>query len=153
MALKINIEKVEMLETNPEYLSAELFLNNTRTGNTMLDIIFHGVKTIPQSAQISIYLQTDKGSSGYSNIGVPIRKGVCEFIRQDKLFYPDFLKAGNFPKKCPINPGEYYVRNYVINSKEIPIVLPTGKFKLLINVDIDSKITLCRGYGIINITN
>lgn len=119
----------------------------------MLDIYVHGVKAFPETSQISIYLQKDTGKGEYSNIGVPIKKGACEFIRHDKLFYPDFVKAGNFPKKCPVLPGEYYVKNYVINSREFPAVMPAGKFRILIHWDIDSKTPIWWGYAIINIAN
>lgn len=79
-------------------------------------------------------------------MGKPIQCNVCDFITKDKLFFPSLQRHSNFPKKCPVTPQDYYLKNYIVPTDKLPPVLPTG----VIHADVDI-FTKSKNIGIIKI--
>lgn len=54
----------------------------------------------------------------------------CDFIKSDKLIYPDLEKSSNFPKNkpCPFPRGNYTIKNYVFDDSKIGAT-PPGKYR------------------------
>jgi ganglioside GM2 activator len=67
-------------------------------------------------------------------------QGVCDFIRDEDMFYPDLEKNSNFPAKgtCPIPKGEYTVKSYKIPIEKVPPA-PYGKYTMKVTFTLDGR--------------
>lgn len=56
-----------------------------------------------------------------------------------RRFYDEIVKMGNFPTKCPVQNGHYYIHNLKIAGSSLPYYMPEGSLKILLNVATDEK--------------
>lgn len=61
--------------------------------------------------------------------GKPIETSICNMIANDVILYPGIASCGNFPKKCPVRPGNYYLTNYEVPVDILPPILIETKGK------------------------
>lgn len=78
---------------------------------------------------------------------------ICEFLRSDKLIWPDLQAASNMPKNnpCPFPKGNYTIKNYAVDESKFGPA-PLGKYltrgklmengKILTQVDVIATMTL-----------
>lgn len=59
---------------------------------------------------------------------------LCEFIDEYSAIIADLAQYGNFPTKCPIQPGEVVIRRYYPNKCLLPRTMPNGKLRFLVNI-------------------
>lgn len=50
------------------------------------------------------------------------------------LFYPIVQSHGNFPTKCPIDPGYYYIYNFNVNEDAFPPYFPANRWRFVMTV-------------------
>lgn len=47
--------------------------------------------------------------------------------------YKEMVKVGNLMTACPVLKGHYYVHGLTVYESDVPMPLPSGKFKLEVN--------------------
>lgn len=48
------------------------------------------------------------------------------------MFYPTIQKYGNFPRKCPVKAGIYYIYNFNVNEEAFPMFFPGRRWRYLL---------------------
>ncbi|GLV36033.1 Chemosensory protein A 7a [Carabus blaptoides fortunei] len=115
-------------EPNEEFFTAVFVnLHTLDNGKVVGDLNATLIKNYPPDGAIKISIARIINGKLVA-LGKPIQSNVCEFIRNDKLFYPSLQKHGNFPTRCPVLAKEYYLKNYILPTDNLPPVLPTGVF-------------------------
>lgn len=63
-------------------------------------------------------------------------KKLCDFTKDEKMFYPDIIKYTNFPPipSCDFKPGTYTVDNYLPDMSAVPPVIDSGDYSLEVKV-------------------
>lgn len=69
------------------------------------------------------------------------QKTVCEFIKTDKIFWNDLLKASTMPKNnpCPFPKGNYTITNYNFDESKFG-PLPFGQYTARLSILEDGKL-------------
>lgn len=103
----------------------EAFIENAGTLDSTIRVNFTIMKTLPEDSIIEVsFLKIESNEN--ITFGNVIRHNLCDFVKNDRLFYVGIKKAGNMPSRCPLLPNYYYLKNYKIDLP--PILLPTGDF-------------------------
>lgn len=80
-------------------------------------------------------------------------KPICEFLKTDKLIWPDLQAASNMPKNnpCPFPKGNYTIKNYMVDESKFGRAL-MGKYltkgklmedgKILTQIDVVATLKL-----------
>jgi hypothetical protein len=86
--------------------------------------------------QLTYTLTNEKGFSFYKG-----SEPVCNFIKNDKLIYPDLLKFSNLPEPgtCPILKGNYTVNNMHFDVDRYP-TLPPGPYQIKASYSIKGRV-------------
>lgn len=63
-------------------------------------------------------------------------QSICDFIKKDKIVYPDLVKVSNLPtnQPCPFPKANYTINNYIFDDSKFGPVPPgkyTGKARLV----------------------
>ncbi|PYH68018.1 DUF1091 domain-containing protein [Aspergillus vadensis CBS 113365] len=59
---------------------------------------------------------------------------LCGFMNEYSAIISDLAQYGNFPTKCPIQPGEVEIRRYYPNKCLLPRAMPDGQLMFQINI-------------------
>jgi ganglioside GM2 activator len=65
---------------------------------------------------------------------------ICDFVKNEKRYYPDLLKFSNAPEPgtCPLPKGIYTVTNYVIPLDSVPNA-PPGNYELKVTYTTEGR--------------
>ncbi|EDV97189.1 GH16702, partial [Drosophila grimshawi] len=95
----------------------------------------------PLSQEINLNLDFQKGnlnSQSYQSI-YKISLDICRLIqsRNNSIFKKWLLtiyKSGNLPRKCPVQPNHYHIRNLSLSNLNVPPFLFDGIFRVLFDL-------------------
>ncbi|BFF96834.1 uncharacterized protein DMAD_05382 [Drosophila madeirensis] len=51
-----------------------------------------------------------------------------------KRWFSTLFEAGNFPRYCPVQPSQYYLKDYNYNTLFLPTFLYAGQYKVTFNM-------------------
>ncbi|PSN51426.1 hypothetical protein C0J52_05453 [Blattella germanica] len=89
-------------------------------------------------------------SARWENMLIRIDEPVCQYLKNDKDYWPQIVKAGNAPAECPFKKGTININNASLKLTKIPPNLQPGCYKVLIqllekpNKLVSSTIARCR---------
>lgn len=129
MGASVITDQVTVKFNDAYYDNVSVFVNNAGTPHASISGFFKQKAQMPRDAVVELNLQRLEGTE-YKTIGNPIVSSLCDYIEQNKIFYAGFLKASNFPRRCPVAMKEYYIKEYRVPLKDLPPVLPSGNWKV-----------------------
>ncbi|CAH1997478.1 unnamed protein product [Acanthoscelides obtectus] len=123
------------------YLKYELVNRSTRALSIKM------VLTSPLDSNVAMKIEVEKwGSSGWTKIPyLPVLPNACDTMRRFFSFYTTKIwreMGVKDPDRCPIPPGEYSVKNFIIMAPEAdPLAVPVrGRVRVTISlVDMTTK--------------
>lgn len=97
----------------------------------------------------AIHLTASKevNSNNYVRVGMPVKRDLCQYIKNDRTIVPGLMFNGNFTRDCVYNPGFYAKKNYTIVKKNLPMVIPPGSYKLYSIFDFGDEEVFMEWYG------
>lgn len=108
----------------------QIKVNEAGTTNSNVDINLNLKSDMPNDVIVTIRLLKENNGK-YNEMGNTVQHKVCEFIKNDKLFYASLRKCGNMPGRCPFRKEtNYYVKHYKVLANEMPPLMPLGKWKI-----------------------
>lgn len=114
-----------------DFLILKTDIFNAGTPDACINVEAKILKELPLDVFLILRVEKlNKNKGVYEPTPFGIEKNYCRYMDMDKLVYPLLLKKGNFPSKCPVLPGLYYIRNYTVNPEDLPISVPLGSYKL-----------------------
>ncbi|CAO1407950.1 unnamed protein product [Diamesa serratosioi] len=75
-------------------------------------------------------------------------KKFCDFLRDEKMFYPDIRAVSDFPspETCPWPSNIYHLFGYSAQLSKVPPIFSTGDYMVLVYLEKEGK--LQNGYRI-----
>lgn len=114
----------------------------------MANLSLNVIKDYTNDIKIKITILFKKKDESYAIYGRSLEHKICDFINNDRLFYPFLLKKGNFVKKCPVVKGFYYLINYRVPLENVPPVMQTGPVKAIFEmISPNADILIVTVYG------
>lgn len=148
--METEITKIEQ-RNEPTYIDyTKLYLRKVNRvkkifGNATLHITLDNTFT----SKASIYEKLG-GEYRLMPYKLPI-KGFCDFLIEDKLFYPELTEHSDFeaPFKCPMPAKTFAFREYSPSLKNAPLAaVHSGDYAVDIIIEKDQTVFLCfRIYG------
>lgn len=84
---------------------------------------------IPRTSEISISLENQRKNGEFKMFGRKLQHNLCDYIKNDKLFYPGFLRYGNVPKSCPVSQKTIQLRKYKPHVEDFPTMFAPGLWR------------------------
>lgn len=125
----LNIEKIEV-DIDPQYIKLSANLKNVESINVVdLDVdVIKDESMVQYQATVyrhnvdhyeHVYKSALESGCSHGNIKDPI----LNFI------FKESMKYGNITEACPLKLGHYQLRNFKIDSDDIPHQLPAGSYR------------------------
>lgn len=92
------------------------------------------LKPWPANVRFRVKIWQLREDGTYLQIGKPLENTVCHMFSNDIVFYPTILKTSNFPKKCPVGTGKYYIKNFMVPMENLPPILIETKGKVKVEI-------------------
>ncbi|KAF5299815.1 hypothetical protein FQR65_LT09337 [Abscondita terminalis] len=86
--------------------------------------------------------------NAYRILPIDFAINTCEPNKKNVLGLRSILNHTNF-RRCPIQPGYYYLNKYKLEEDKFPPHIPFGDYKLVVNIYTTNQTFLCSGewYG------
>lgn len=127
----------EVDPTFGENFSIEIVEN--QQGEVLVNINSTLLMDVPPGAKLRICLFETKDFVTFKAYGRPLEYNICYFMKTDTLLYPYFQAKSNYPKKCPMKAGEYYLLNYIVPTNKLPPIIVHTKLKITVEVYENNK--------------
>lgn len=127
-------DNLAIIYANKEYIEGHVNITNPGTPEALTFAYLTLKKIPPANAVLRITpVRQENGVFDVKNAKA-IKHNICQYIKQDKILYPGFIKYGNLPRSCPIKEGEYWVKNYKVPVENIPPMIPSGIYKIIFDI-------------------
>ncbi|CAG9812322.1 unnamed protein product [Chironomus riparius] len=151
--LAVNVMNLLLIITNGMFVvsgslsldSAEMRVLDSTFGNCEVKIL----PTKPKSIDLDVHAFSDAKDvllqfgafsfidGKYNEVIETEKVSICDLPKSDnplvQFMYKEMKKVGNLTTACPVLKGHYYVHGLTVYESDVPMPLPSGKFKLEVN--------------------
>ncbi|XP_026498835.2 uncharacterized protein LOC113402740 [Vanessa tameamea] len=92
------------------------------------------IKGIEPATMVEVLIEKDIGGS-FEMFASHEICDLCKELGDEDSPYADYLKYFGFPDQCPFSPDTFAIKDFVVNTKDLPINSATaGRYQVTMNI-------------------
>ncbi|GLV40863.1 hypothetical protein CBL_10038 [Carabus blaptoides fortunei] len=118
---EISIERVELLDVDSEVVTVEGTLVKYNRTYKAYSLNYTVLKEFGYDLYVEVQVLA-LYSNEYRRTPINFKRNVCDIFKMEFLWFKNqILKYSHFPTECPLQTGDYYLKDFVPNGADFPV--------------------------------